>query len=62
MIHEISDAPPAVLAAVMAPSSQPEPMIDPSEIMVRPLQAHLPTQVVLPSAPAACARPVMSQP
>ena len=30
----MSDAAPATLAAVSAPSSQPEPMIEPSEIIV----------------------------
>src|SRR5882757_724526 len=34
--QETNDAGPAVLAAVSAPSNQPEPMIDPSEMKVRP--------------------------
>ena len=49
--HETSDAPPAAFAAVSAPSSQPEPMIEPSEMNIndvrptlrrRPLGAHAP--------------------
>src|SRR5215469_4176306 len=36
MIHEISDAPPATLAAVSAPSSQPDPIIVPRLIKVSP--------------------------
>src|SRR5690242_3618604 len=35
-IHDTSDAGPATLAAPNAPSSQPEPMIDPSDTNVRP--------------------------
>jgi hypothetical protein len=36
MIHEISDPPPATLAAVSAPSSQPDPIIVPRLIRVSP--------------------------
>ena len=35
-IQDSNDAGPADCAAPSAPSSQPEPMIDPSEIIVRP--------------------------
>ena len=35
-IHEMIDAGPAVSAAVSAPSSQPEPMIDPSDTNISP--------------------------
>ena len=35
-IHETIDAPPATLAAVRAPRSQPDPMMEPSEIKVSP--------------------------
>ena len=34
--HEMIDAGPAVSAAVSAPSSQPEPMIEPSDTNIRP--------------------------
>jgi hypothetical protein len=34
--HEITEAGPAIVAAVRAPSSQPEPMIEPSETNMRP--------------------------
>jgi hypothetical protein len=34
--QEMSDAGPATVAAPSAPSSQPEPMIEPSETKVRP--------------------------
>lgn len=34
--HETSDAGPATFAAFKAPSSQPEPMIEPSETNIRP--------------------------
>src|ERR1019366_3391115 len=34
--HEIREAGPASVAAVSAPNSQPEPMIEPSETNIRP--------------------------
>jgi hypothetical protein len=39
--HEISDAPPAALAAVSAPNSQPEPMIEPSEMNINDVRPTL---------------------
>ncbi len=36
MTHERIDAPPATFDAVSAPSSQPEPMMEPSEMDVSP--------------------------
>ena len=39
--HETSDAPPAAFAAVSAPSSQPEPMIEPSEMNINDVRPTL---------------------
>ena len=39
--QEISDAPPAAFAAVSAPSSQPEPMIEPSEMNINDVRPTL---------------------
>jgi len=70
--HETSDAPPAAFAAVSAPSSQPEPMIEPSEMNIndvrptlrrRPLGAPFASDTTyseaVPSGPIrpCCARP-----
>ena len=50
--QETSDAPPAALAAVSAPSNQPEPMIEPSEMNindVRPTLRRRPLVAPFPS-------------
>src|SRR6476620_7224550 len=39
--QEISDAPPAAFAAVNAPSNQPEPMIEPSEMNINDVKPTL---------------------
>ena len=39
--QEISDAPPAAFAAVSAPSSHPEPMIEPSEMNINDVRPTL---------------------
>src|SRR6516165_9075464 len=39
--HDTSDAGPATTAALSAPSSHPDPMIDPSEMNVRPQKPTL---------------------
>jgi hypothetical protein len=39
--HDTKDAPPADVAAVNAPSSQPDPMIDPSETNIKAIKPTL---------------------